>query len=319
MPGNDKMSDISSPLPKSYVSMRDLPEAFFWGNINGSSFLTRSLNQHIPQYCGSCWAHSSMSSLADRIKIAQRGSPGPDINLSIQYLLNCGGNIAGSCHGGSATGAYQFIKAKGFIPYETCLPYIACSSDSTLGFCPQVDTTCSPINTCRTCTNPDHGGSCVAIHRFPNATVAEYGTYHNDLHATMAEIFVRGPVKASVNAMPLENYTGGIIYDSPELRNMTHNHGVSLVGWGKEQATGVQYWIVRNSWGQYWGEMSFFRVEMGKDLLGIENNIAWATPGTFSSVNYPCAANGENCQAEEFKYTDPSVDIASTRRRLRTI
>lgn len=68
-----------------------------------------------------------------------------------------------------------------------------------------------------------------------------------------------------------------------------------------------------------WGEMSFFRVEMGKDLLGIENNIAWATPGTFSSVNYPCAANGENCQAEEFKYTDPSVDIASTRRRLRTI
>jgi len=48
-----------------------------------------------------------MSSLADRIKIARMtaGSegdifPGPDISLSIQFILNCGGEVAGSCHGG---------------------------------------------------------------------------------------------------------------------------------------------------------------------------------------------------------------------------
>jgi cathepsin X len=124
---------------------------------------------------------------------------------------------------------------------------------------------------------------------FPYATIAEYGTYHNDnptrnnIRAIQAEIYVRGPVKASVNAGPLQNYIGGILYDSPELRNHTHNHGVSLVGWGWDGH--VQYWIVRNSWGEYWGEMGFFRIELGKNLLGIEGNIAWALPGTFSVVD----------------------------------
>ena len=55
--------------------------------------------QHIPHYCGSCWAHGAISSLMDRIKIAQKGK-GTDINLSIQYILNCGAESAGSCHGG---------------------------------------------------------------------------------------------------------------------------------------------------------------------------------------------------------------------------
>ena len=36
--------------------------------------LTTDLNQHIPTYCGACWAHSAFSSIADRIKIATNGT-----------------------------------------------------------------------------------------------------------------------------------------------------------------------------------------------------------------------------------------------------
>jgi cathepsin X len=134
----------------------------------------------------------------------------------------------------------------------------------------------------------------------------------------MAEIFLRGPVKASVNAGPLMDYQGGILLDTPITRNTTHNHGVSLVGWGYDEAADVQYWIVRNSWGQYWGELGFFRVELGKNLLGIETHVSWATPGSFTVHNFPCSKDGKNCQLlEKEEYVDPSEDKLAVQRRLR--
>ena len=172
--GDEKLSHIISPLPYEYLEKDSLPQRFDWGRVDSGerSLLTHMLNQHIPQYCGSCWAHSSMSALADRIKIFRNGA-GTDINLSIQFLLNCGN--AGSCHGGSAIRAYEFVHNSNGIPYDTCAPYIACSADSVDGFCPHVDSTCKAENICRTCTNPTHsidGGTCSPINHFPNATVS---------------------------------------------------------------------------------------------------------------------------------------------------
>jgi cathepsin X len=304
-------NNFQQPLPISYLDLADLPDNFHWGNVNGKSFLTRDLNQHIPQYCGSCWAHASMSSLADRIKIA-RGGRGAEIQLSIQYILNCGTDTAGSCHGGSALRTFTWIHENGFIPYETCQPYLACSEESTLGFCPYVDTSCSAINTCRTCT-PE--GDCFEIDVFPNATVAEYGSYKHQVDAVKAEIFARGPVAAGLWGAPLGDYQGGIFDDVTAPTHMTH--AVSIVGWGKDEEGDRQYWIVRNSWGNYWGEMGYFRILMGQNVLGIESHIVWATPGSFTEVNTPCDEDGSNC-IQQVEYTDPSADVASVQRRLKS-
>eukprot|EP00550_Attheya_septentrionalis_P003843 CAMPEP_0198286208 /NCGR_PEP_ID=MMETSP1449-20131203/5344_1 /TAXON_ID=420275 /ORGANISM="Attheya septentrionalis, Strain CCMP2084" /LENGTH=331 /DNA_ID=CAMNT_0043983881 /DNA_START=224 /DNA_END=1219 /DNA_ORIENTATION=+ len=297
MKGHTIREDYQLPLPHTYIEANTLPDNFHWGNINGVSYLTRLLNQHLPQYCGSCWAHGALSSLADRIKIARHTTNSttgaPDINLSIQFVLNCGTDVAGSCHGGSHTGVYDFIKHhSGFVPYDTCMPYIGCSSESTEGFCPNTDTSCSSINTCRSC---DHDGTCTSIDYFPNATIAEYGTLHYDTDAIMGEIFARGPVAATVNGKPLHNYSGGIFSNTSESRKTTHV--VSIVGWGTDKSTGKMHWIIRNSWGEFWGELGFFRVEMGQDILGIESNIAWVTPGEFTVHNVPCNEDGSNCHS----------------------
>jgi hypothetical protein len=62
--------------------------------------------------------------------------------------------------------------------------------------------------------------------------------------------------------------------------------------------------------------MGFFRISAGKNLLGIEQKIAWATPGQFTEVNYPCSESGKNCGPTTHFYQDPSTDMRAVNRRL---
>lgn len=80
----------------------------------------------------------------------------------------------------------------------------------------------------------------------------------------MNQIYQNGPISCGINAEPLLNYTGGIINSTAEKEI---NHEVSIVGWGSKP---YPHWIVRNSWGSFWGEGGFFRIIRGTNNLGIE-------------------------------------------------
>jgi cathepsin X len=227
-----------------------------------------------------------------------------EINLSIQYILNCGANTAGSCYGGDAGATYQFIQQNGFIPYDTCAPYIACSSDSSEGFCGSVDTTCTAMNTCRTCsTFTENGGKCVPLNVFPNATIAQYGAVSGE-SAMMQEIYARGPIACGINAAPILDYHGGVanIPNQPGI-----DHVISVTGWGVD-GQGNKYWNIRNSWGQFWGELGYIRLIRGQDQLSIEDSCYWAVPGAWTETNFACNEDGSNCQAgiENAQYPEPS-------------
>jgi len=282
-------SHDSLPVPKD-----GFPDDFSWCSKDGVNYCTISINQHIPQYCGSCWAQSSMSALSDRIKI-MREAKGIDIQLSVQHLMNCG--TAGSCNGGDDNAAYQWIKKMSEetgtgIAYTTGQPYMACSKDVHDGFCGHADFTCEPLNVARTCAT--FGQKCVGLSHYPNATIAEHGSITGK-DAMMKEIFNRGPISCSIDAGPILNYTGGIV----TAKGSTPDHAISVVGWGIDPKEGF-FWKIRNSWGEYWGEQGFFKASSG--ALTLEDNACnWATPADFTAPErrnqFHCFEGGQNCKA----------------------
>ena len=109
------------------------------------------------------------------------------------------------------------------------------------------------------------------------------------------EIMKNGPIACGINAEPILDYQGGIFDDDSYSHQI--NHIISVIGWGLNPKTNKQYWIVRNSWGEYWGELGYFRIVLGDNQLGIESDGAWAIPKKWTELNYPCSEDGLNCLA----------------------
>ena len=288
-PGVEVPSHVINPTPHELrlaqgTSAPPLPPAVDWRNVSGHSEV---MNQLLPSPCGSCWAFGSTGALTDRIAIA---SDGLHFAISPQALLDCADpneirdkdsvpHAAGSCNGGSHHLAYAFASKIGLTSLS-CLPY-AGMDQSNWGELPCEE---------RLCKSCDRFGTC----RFVNASasprpylavkVHEYGSL-TGVDAMMAEIAARGPIACSMYAHSagFESYTGGVITDTTRYPGTTHV--VNVIGYGttkgrgKDAQGGIDYWIVRNSFGQNWGELGHYRVERGKNIFNMESNdCSWATP-----------------------------------------
>ncbi|RLN96924.1 hypothetical protein BBJ28_00003383 [Nothophytophthora sp. Chile5] len=265
----DRSEVLTSPRPHDYLDVEKLPKNFDWRDVNGTRYVTISRNQHIPNYCGSCWAFAATSALADRVLIAKGRNSNDkpleevtrEVVLSPQVLLNCDMKDNG-CHGGDQLEAYRYIQAKG-VPEEGCQRYGATGHDT--------GNTCHEMDVCENCL-PSQG--CFPQKTYDSYFVTEYGTTLGE-QQMMAEIYARGPIACSVAVTDgFLKYSGGIFDDKTNATDV--DHAISIVGWGEED--GVPYWVLRNSWGTFWGENGWMRLVRGVNNVGVEGECAFGVP-----------------------------------------
>jgi cathepsin L len=185
--------------------------------------------------CGSCWAFSVIQAQESQWALKKNELK----RLSEQNLVDCVTTCSG-CNGGLEDKAYDYVikYQSGLFMLEDDYPYTArdesCKFDKTKGVCP------------------------VKSYMVP----AKNGN-EEELKAGLYE---GGVVSIAIDASnwDFQLYSGGV-YNPTKCGSGYYDldHAVGLVGYGVDN--GVDYWIVRNSWGSTWGEQGYIRMIRNKD------------------------------------------------------
>lgn len=179
--------------------------------------------------CGSCWAFATTANAESVWAI----SSGKLLDLSEEFLVDCAtgvGYFNMGCNGGQPDSAFKYMINNGQCS-EASYPYKA-GTTKTAGSCQKC--TAAPVSF----------SGCSDVK--PNDQVS------------LAAAVAKQPVSIAIEADTryFQSYSGGIL-DSPAC-NTNLDHAVEIVGYGSEN--GKDYWIVRNSWSQNWGENGYVRI-----------------------------------------------------------
>jgi cathepsin L len=187
-------------------------------NWNSQGAVTPIKNQ---EQCGSCRAFSTTGSTEGCHFLTTKKL----VSLSEQNLVDCSGNEGNQgCDGGLMTQGMQYIIDNKGIDTEKSYPYTA------------------------------QDGTCVYDAKNSGATLKSYINVNqgdeNDLQMKVHQ----GPTSVAIDAShsSFQFYSSGV-YNEPDCSTSQLDHGVLAAGWGHD-ATGGDYWIVKNSWGTDWGQ-----------------------------------------------------------------
>jgi hypothetical protein len=215
------------------IPIGELPSSFDWRELGGCTPIKDQ------DGCGSCWAFGTVAPLECNILIKDH----KEVDLSEQWLVSCNQNGWG-CNGGWWAHDYHQWKMDRFngtgAVLEEEFPYEA------------------------------QDVSCSGPYQHPYVMDSwKYIGFHQGVSVTDAikqAIMTYGPVSVGCAVtQAFGAYTGGVFNEDDP--NASINHAVALVGWDDAQGTeGV--WILRNSWGSWWGEEGYMRIEYGVCRVG---------------------------------------------------
>lgn len=274
----------TSDVFQQYPPLADDVTAFDW---RGKGAVNPVKNQG---QCGSCWSFATVANI-EGVYAAHNNTL---ISLSEQQLVDCDENDNG-CDGGLPELADKWLIAhKTGLETEARYPYTG-----VVGDCAQ---------------DPSR----------ERLFVAQFLQISQDEDMMARALMQHGPLAIGINANMMQMYMGGIAQPDDDACDPSElNHGVALVGFGEEatprnpqavkqmlemqqgmKTQGLllespklnlasdektKFWIIRNSWGEEWGEKGYYRIVRGKGACGMNTMVT-----TAENVSYKPAPKAEN-------------------------
>jgi len=222
---------------------------------NAKGALTPVKNQG---QCGSCWAFSA----TEQLESQYFQKYGKLQELAPQQIVSCDTTCLG-CNGGNPIEAWGYVSSFGGQEAKSDYAY-------TSGITGQTGTCKSNKADVIEDVGPTY------------KLIASTPSQESNMLAQIQE----SPMSVCVDATLWQTYQGGVITASSGCGTEI-DHAVQATGYNAEG----NYWIVRNSWGESWGENGFVWVEYGSNVCGITDQATTVSVATIEKLAQKNAAD----------------------------
>lgn len=189
--------------------------------------------------CGSCWAFTASCVVESSYLIMKSRQAA----VSEQHLLDCAerrGKPAGTCRGGWYAPVFDYLTGRHTVDRDS-MPYVMRD---------------------QRCTTPSSR---------EKYRIASWGYVRRDAGIPSVSLMKEalttyGPLAASVKVTPaFQAYKSGVFDENVRVSGPNDvNHAVVIVGWDDSK----QAYLVKNSWGEDWGEDGYIWVKYGSNNIG---------------------------------------------------